>query len=116
MIDRAAEESGISPAGDSRDRLIVKFDPGGPVELTGLSDSFAALAHNRREITEACQTFMSGVWKGSHAMSELGQCPLLGVKQTWLGHAEMSAYDPKRKFGPADCCHAKWSWTSIRWS
>ena len=68
MIDRAAEESGISPAGDSRDRLIVKFDPGGPVELTGLSDSFAALAricerHNRREITEACQTFMSGVWR-----------------------------------------------------
>jgi hypothetical protein len=29
---------------DPGDRLVVKLDPGGPVELTGLTESFAALA------------------------------------------------------------------------
>jgi hypothetical protein len=29
---------------ESTERIIVELDPGGPVELTGLSDSFAALA------------------------------------------------------------------------
>jgi hypothetical protein len=43
MIDRATEES-VGPPGDSGDRLVVKFDPGGPVELTGLTESFAGLA------------------------------------------------------------------------
>ena len=37
----------------------------------------------------------------------LNQCPLLGVKRTSLGHASMSAFDPKRTFGREDCCHAK---------
>src|SRR5262245_59099700 len=27
-------------------------------------------------------------------------CPLLGVERTSLGHSEMSAFDPKRTFGP----------------
>jgi hypothetical protein len=31
--------------------------------------------------------------------SELNQCPLLGVKQTLVGGAAMSAFDPKRTFG-----------------
>src|SRR5262249_9779486 len=26
----------------------------------------------------------------------LTQCPLSGVKRTWVGHSEMSAFDPKR--------------------
>ena len=35
------------------------------------------------------------------------RCPLLGVKQTLRGRTPMSASDPKRTFGPEDCCHAK---------
>ena len=35
------------------------------------------------------------------------QCPLSGVKRTSLRHSVMSAFDPKRTFGPEDCCHAK---------
>jgi hypothetical protein len=35
------------------------------------------------------------------------QCLLLGVKRTLGGRAAMSAFDPKRTFGSADCCHAK---------
>jgi hypothetical protein len=29
------------------------------------------------------------------------------VKRTSRRHAPMSAFDPKRKFGPEDCCCAK---------
>jgi hypothetical protein len=32
------------PIEESPDRIIIRLDPGGPIELTGLSDSFAALA------------------------------------------------------------------------
>src|SRR6516164_6506075 len=32
------------------------------------------------------------------------QCPLLGVKRTSDRDASMSAFDPKRTFGPEDCC------------
>ena len=35
------------------------------------------------------------------------RCPLLGVKRTLPEPAPMSAFDPKRTFGPEDCCHAK---------
>src|ERR1700712_5243303 len=34
----------LSPEPELGDRIIIRLDPGGPVELTGLSDSFAALA------------------------------------------------------------------------
>jgi hypothetical protein len=34
-------------------------------------------------------------------------CPLLGVKRTSKFDRAMSAFDPKRTFGPEDCCHAK---------
>jgi hypothetical protein len=36
MADRETDQPG--------DRIIIKLDPGQPMELTGLSDSFAALA------------------------------------------------------------------------
>jgi ABC-type uncharacterized transport system substrate-binding protein len=35
------------------------------------------------------------------------RCPLLGVKQTLVRPSEMSAFDPKRTFGPVGCCCAK---------
>ena len=31
----------------------------------------------------------------------------IGGKGTQAGRLAMSAYDPKRTFGPEDCCHAK---------
>ena len=34
------------------------------------------------------------------------RCPLSGVKRTLVGGAAMSAFDPKRTFGPEDCCYA----------
>jgi tRNA A37 threonylcarbamoyltransferase TsaD len=37
----------------------------------------------------------------------ISQCPLLGVKRTSAETASMSAFDPKRTFGPGDCYHAK---------
>ena len=35
------------------------------------------------------------------------QCLLLGVKRTSGGRSSMPAFDPKRTFGPEDCCFAK---------
>jgi hypothetical protein len=55
---------------------------------------------------------MNGDWRclllaqsghGDHAQ----RCPLLGVKRTSAEHAGMSAFDPKRTFGLANCCFAK---------
>jgi hypothetical protein len=37
----------------------------------------------------------------------LNSCPLLGVKRTSRRIIAMSAFDPKRTFSLADCCHAK---------
>jgi len=36
--------------------------------------------------------------------------PLSGVKQILYGDGPMSAFDPKRTFGPEDCCDAKDDW------
>ena len=41
-------------------------------------------------------------------LKTLNQCPLLGVKRTFVQVASMSAFDPKRTFGPKDYCYAKW--------
>jgi hypothetical protein len=43
----SSEIRGI-PIEESPDRVIIKLDPGGPMELTGLADSFAALARYYR--------------------------------------------------------------------
>ena len=44
--------------------------------------------------------------QSGHSVTEF-RCPLLGVKQTLRGRTPMSASDPKRTFGPEDCCHVK---------
>jgi len=38
------------------------------------------------------------------------QCPLLGVKQTFLQLTSMSAFDPKRTSGAQNCCCANLPW------
>jgi hypothetical protein len=49
----------------------------------------------------------SGVGTKRTFFDRAQQCPLLGVKRTSQIRLVMSASDPKRTFGPEDCCYAK---------
>src|SRR5262249_56979942 len=60
--------------------------------------------------------------------ADISRCPLFvrfwGVKRTWPSNDVRSAYDPKRTFGPEDCCHAndggtpfrRWPIPAVIWS
>lgn len=67
---RMSAGGSIHDAGDAGDRLIVRLDAGGPIELGGLTDSFAALArlyerHYRVEGEPAPKLYVTRLETGS---------------------------------------------------
>src|SRR5262249_19316808 len=51
-----------------------------------------------------CKRLYVRFWPKADILTPLSQCPLSGVKQTLIGCAAMSAFDPKRTFGPEGYC------------
>ena len=49
---------------------------------------------DRRRLTTSLDAVLPAIPRG-HPLNAT-QCPLLGVKQTWVGALQMSAFDPKR--------------------
>jgi len=72
--------------------------PNGPFSLY-----FAPIGRTRQ------YSMVSGKRQSSRACSRAHviQCPLLGVKRTFLQLAAMSAFEPKRTSAPRDCCRAQ---------
>src|SRR5262249_8748543 len=73
-----------------------------PMPGLRLSPGFIANADEVIERTSQCLLLA----QSRHSTTEF-QCPLLGVKRTFIQPASMSAIDPKRTFDPEGRCNAK---------
>ena len=76
MVDLIAEQEG--------DRVVIKLDPGEPVELDGLSDSFAALArlyarHYRNAGEEAPRLYVTRIETGSVLLEVAPMALVMGM-------------------------------------
>src|SRR5262249_5403765 len=79
---------------DTGDRLVLELDPGGPVELTGLTESFAALArmygrHYRTEsdIEPAPRLYVTRVQSGSIVAEIAPYATIAGALVATMGGA-----------------------------
>ncbi len=83
---------------DTGDRLVVKLDPGGPVELMGLTESFAALArmygrHYRTDdaIEPAPRLYVTRLESGSIVAEIAPYAIMMGALVTTIGGANTIA-------------------------
>src|SRR6516162_3793279 len=81
--------------------LVWAAAPGGAGLAVTSSGVVRAVIQRARRSAECPLLAQSG-----HA-GRGNECLLLGVKRISLGHSEMSAFAPKRTFGPDDCCDAQ---------
>src|SRR6516165_2279137 len=91
--------------------ILANWPGKGPIDACG---ELEKLRQNRRgvalgtgQMTKFLLPCMSPLLAQSRHSTTEFQCPLLGVKRTLARLPPMSAFDPKRTFGPEDCCHAK---------
>lgn len=83
---------------DPGDRLVLKLDPGGPIELTGLTESFGALArmygrHYRtdNEVEPAPRLFVTRLQSGSIVAEIAPYAVMMGALVTTMGGANTIA-------------------------